>query len=197
MKIGKILLVMFLGFLAFCVLAGGCVYSGYNKAVALDENVGSAWAQVENQLQRRFDLIPNLVETVKGVTQQEKDVFLGIAQSRESYFQAKTTGAKVQAAGMFESALSRLLVLKENYPQLRSNENFLKLQDTVEGTENRLSVERKRYNDTVRALNTFSRKLLGRFYCSLAGVEKAEYFEITEEAKAVPKVDFTGESNGG
>ncbi len=197
MKIGKILLFLFLGLFAFVLMLGGCVYSGYNKAVAMDEQVNSAWAQVENQLQRRFDLIPNIVSTVQGVTKQEKDVFLGIAKSRESYFQAKTTGAKVKAAGMFESALSRLLVLKESYPQLRSNENFLKLQDTVEGSENRLSVERKRYNDSVRVMNTFSRKLLGKLYCSLAGVEKSEYFEIAEEIKAVPKIDFNGEANDG
>lgn len=192
MKAGKILLFILLAFVGSIVLVGGCFYSGYNKAVAMDEQVNSSWAQVENQLQRRFDLIPNIVSTVKGVTQQEKDVFLGIAKSRESYFQAKSTGAKVKAAGMFESALSRLLVLKESYPQLRSNENFLKLQDTVEGTENRLSVERKRYNDAVKIVNTYSRKLLGRIFCSFAGVEKAEYFEVTEEVKAVPKIDFGG-----
>ena len=98
---------------------------------------------------------------------------------------------------MFESALSRLLVLREAYPELKSNQSFLKLQDSIEGTENRLGTERKRYNDKVRDLNTFSRKLLGRLYASLAGVEKAEYFEVAEEAKAVPKVDFTGESEGG
>jgi len=197
MKAGKILLFIMLAFVGSIVLVGCSFYSGYNKAITLDEQVKSSWAQVENQLQRRFDLIPNIVSTVKGVTQQEKDVFLGIAKSRESYFQAKSTGAKVKAAGMFESALSRLLVLKESYPQLRSNENFLKLQDTVEGTENRLSVERKRYNDSVKTINTFSRKLLGRIYCSMAGVEKAEYFEVTDEAKAVPKIDFTGESKDG
>jgi len=197
MSFGKVLLVFFIVILAGLVLVGGCFYSGYNRAVAMDENVSAAWAQVENQLQRRFDLIPNLVETVKGVAEQEKDVFLGIAKSRESYFQAKSVGEKVKAATGFESALSRLLVLRETYPELKSNQSFLKLQDSVEGTENRLSVERKRYNDNVKALNTFSRKLLGRIYCALAGVDKAEYFEVAEEAKAVPKVDFTPETEGG
>ncbi len=197
MSFGRVLLVFFAVVVIGVLLIGGCLYSGYNRAVAMDEGVEAAWAQVENQLQRRFDLIPNLVETVKGVAQQEKDVFLGIAKSRESYFQAKTVGEKVRAANTFESALSRLLVLRENYPELKSNQSFLKLQDSVEGTENRLSVERKRYNDSVRALNTFSRRLLGRLYCALAGVEKAEYFEVAEEAKAVPKVDFTGDSSGG
>ncbi len=192
MSFGKVLLAFMGAVLLAVLLVGGCMYSGYNKAVSLDEGVKSAWAQVENQLQRRWDLIPNLVESVKGVAGQEKEVFLGIAKARESYFQAKSVGQKAKAAGTFESALSRLLVLRETYPELKSNQSFLKLQDSVEGTENRLGVERKRFNDNVKQLNTFSRKLLGRLYCSLAGVEKAEYFEVTEEAKAVPKVDFTG-----
>ena len=197
MNLGKVLLIMMVAILGGVVLVGGCLYGGYNRAITMDEGVKSAWAQVENQLQRRFDLIPNLVETVKGVAAQEKDVFLGIAKARESYFQAKSVGQKVKAAGMFESALSRLLVLREAYPELKSNQSFLKLQDSVEGTENRLSVERKRYNDTVRVLNTYSRKLLGRLYCSLAGVEKAEYFEVAEEVKATPKISFTQEPTGG
>ncbi|MFQ5780449.1 MAG: LemA family protein, partial [Nitrospiria bacterium] len=144
----------------------------------------------ENQLQRRFELIPNLVETVKGVAGQEEKIFLGVAEARKAYFQAQSIGEKARAAGGMESALSRLLVLREAYPQLKSNESFLKLQDQLEGTENRLSVERKRYNDTVKVLNTFTRKLLGRFYAGLAGVEKAEYFEIEEGARAAPKVEF-------
>lgn len=195
MKLGRILLIMLAVFVIGCVVLGGCVMSGYNKAVALDENVGGAWAQVENQLQRRFDLIPNLVNTVKGFASQEKDVFLGIAEARKAYFQAKDKGSiagKARAAFGLQGALSRLLVLRETYPELKSNEGFLKLQDSLEGSENRLAVERKRYNESVKVLNTFLRKLLGRLYCSLADVEKAEYFEVTDEAKTVPKVDFTG-----
>jgi LemA protein len=170
--------------------AGGCVYSGYNQAITLDEAVKSQWAQVENQLQRRFELIPNLVQTVKGVAKQEEKIFLGVANARKSYFQANTVNEKAKAASGFESALSRLLVLRETYPQLKSDQSFLKLQDQLEGTENRLAVERKRFNDAVRYLNSFTRKLLGRFYSGLAGVEKAEYFEIGEEAKATPQVNF-------
>jgi len=195
MKLGKILLLLFLAFVVSCVVVGGCVWSGYNRAVTLDEQVDSSWAQVENQLQRRFDLIPNLVETVKGVAAQEEKVFLGIAEARKAYFQAKesdSVAAKAKAAMGLQSALSRLLVLRETYPELKSNQSFLKLQDSLEGTENRISVERKRYNDSVKTLNTFTRKLAGRLYASLAGVEKAEYFEVSEEAKAVPKVDFAG-----
>ncbi len=197
MNAAKILLMILVAMFAGLVVVGCSVKRGHDKAVRLDEAVKSAWAQVENKLQRRFDLIPNLVETVKGVAAQEKDVFLGIAKARESYFQAKSTGQKAKAAGVFESALSRLLVLRETYPQLRSNESFMKLQDSIEGSENRLSVERGRYNEAVRTVNTFSRTFFGRFYASIAGVEQAEYFEVAEEAKAAPKVDFTGETKGG
>ena len=196
MSIGKVLLIILLAFIGGIVIVGGCVYSGYNRAITLDEGVQAAWAQVDNQLQRRFELIPNLVETVKGFAAQEEKIFLGVAEARKSYFQANSVGAKAKAAGMFESALSRLLVLRETYPQLKSNESFLKLQDSLEGTENRLAVERRRYNEAVKLLNTFSRKLLGRFYAGLAGVEKAEYFEVAEEAKATPKVDFSTGSAG-
>ena len=197
MKFGKILLMFLVAIVVGGVLIGGCFYRGYNKAITMDENVQGAWAEVDNQLQRRFEMIPNLVETVKGFAGQEKDIFLGVAEARKSYFQAKSVGAKAKAAGGFESALSRLLVLRETYPELKSNQSFLKLQDTLEGTENRLTVARKRYNDSVKALNTFSRKLLGRIYAGWAGVEKAEYFEITKEAQATPKVDFSGDSAGG
>lgn len=190
MSAKRMLLIILGGILVTVLMAGGCVYSGYNQAITYDEEVKSGWAQVENQLQRRFELIPNLVETVKGVAGQEEKIFLGVAEARESYFQAKSIGDKARAAGGMESALSRLLVLREAYPQLKSNESFLKLQDQLEGTENRLSVERKRYNDAVKVLNTFTRKLLGRIYAGLAGVEKAEYFEIEEAARSTPKVKF-------
>jgi len=192
MKLGKIVMIMMAAMLGAMVLVGGCFYSGYNNAVGLDETVKTKWAQVENQLQRRFDLIPNLVATVKGIVGQEKDVFLGIAKSREAYFQAKSPAEKAHAATGLEGALSRLMVLRESYPELKSNQAFQNLQVSIEGTENRVGVERKRYNEAVRALNTFSRGLLGRLYCSFADVEKAEYFQVADEAKAVPKVDFSG-----
>ncbi len=190
MSAGRIILIIFGVIVVMLLTAGGCVYSGYNKAITLDETVKSQWAQVENQLQRRFELIPNLVQTVKGVAKQEEKIFLGVANARKSYFQANTVNEKAKAASGFESALSRLLVLRETYPQLKSDQSFLKLQDQLEGTENRLAVERKRFNDAVRYLNSFTRKLLGQFYSGLAGVEKAEYFEIGEEAKATPQVNF-------
>ncbi len=192
MNLGKVLLVMLVAGVGALVLVGGCFYSGYNKAVTLDENVKQAWAQVDNQLQRRYELLPNLVETVKGVAGQEKEIFLGIAKARESYFQAKSPAGKARAATGVEGALSRLLVLRETYPELKSNLSFMKLHDSLEGTENRLSIERKRYNDAVSALNGFSRRVLGRIYASMAGVEAVEYFQVTGEAKTAPKVDFSG-----
>jgi LemA protein len=197
MSFGKSLGMFLLAMVVAVAVIGGCVYSGYNRAVALDEDVKSAWAQVDNQLRRRFELIPNLVETVKGFAAQEQEVFLGVAKARESYFQAKSPAEQAKAATTFDSALSRLLVLRETYPELKSNESFLKLQDSVEGTENRLSVERMRYNDKVKELNTYSRKLLGRLYCGLAGVEKAEYYDVPEAARTAPKVDFSKKPTGG
>lgn len=192
MKTGLMVVFVIIAVLVGGLLLGGClVYSGYNQAIALDEGVKSQWAQVENQLQRRYELIPNLVESVKGMTGQEQEIFLGIAKSREAYFNANSRSEKINAATGLESALSRLLVLRETYPELKSNESFMKLQDSLEGTENRLAVERMRYNESVKTLNTFRRKLMGRIYAGLAGVKEAEYFEISEEARAAPKVDFS------
>ena len=165
----------------------------YNKAVSMDEAVKSQWAQVENQLQRRYDLIPNLVETVKGFAAQEKTVFLGVAEARKAYFHASqgaSVAEKAKAAGQVEGALSRLLLLQEKYPELKSNENFMKLQDSLEGTENRIAVERMRYNESVKQLNTYTRRFFGRMFAAWAGVEKAEYFEVPEAAKAAPQVKF-------
>lgn len=197
MSFGKVLAIALVAVLLAMLLVGGCMYGGYNKAITFDETVKNGWAEIDNQLQRRFDLIPNLVETVKGVAAQEEKIFLGVAEARKAYFQAGSVREKAKAANVFQSALSRLLVLRESYPELKSNQSFLKLQDTVEGTENRLSVARGRYNATVKQLNTFSRKLLGKIYCGWAGVEQAEYFNITEEARETPKINFTGETKDG
>lgn len=173
------------------LLIGGCGVSGYNKVITMDEEVKGAWAQVENQLQRRFDLIPNLVETVKGVATQEKDVFIGVAEARNQFNNARTVNEKAGAASMLESALGRLIAVREDYPELKSNESFLKLQDQLEGTENRISVERGRYNEVARDFNAYTRAIPGRLWASFAGVEKAEYFEVsTEAARDAPKVDF-------
>ena len=138
-----------------------------------------------------FDLVPQIEATVKGTALQEQKVFLGIANSRKAYFQADNVADKAAAANQFTSALSRLLVLQEQYPELKSNEAFLKMQDTVEGTENRLSVERNRYNDAVRDLNLFTQTFPNSFFAQLAGVRPAEYLKAPEAASTAPKIDFS------
>ncbi len=162
----------------------------YNKVVSMDEEVKAQWAQVENQLKRRYDLIPNLVETVKGYAKHEKEIFENIAEARTRYFQAKTPAEKIMASNELEGVLSRLLLLREAYPELKANENFLKLQDSLEGTENRIAVERKRYNEAVQRLNTYRRTVFGRFFSALAGVGEAPYYEVPQAEKEAPKVRF-------
>lgn len=184
------LLAFFVVLIVVAVILGGCAVGGYNKAVNLNEAVNSGWAQVENVLQRRYDLIPNLVETVKGYAAHEDDLFKSIAESRTKYFAAGSRDEKIEASAGVERALSRLLMLRETYPELKAQTNFLALQDELAGTENRIAVERKRYNDAVRELNAFCRGFPGRLYAGLAGVKPAEYFEVADEAKAAPKVDF-------
>ncbi|MHC4151478.1 MAG: LemA family protein [Planctomycetota bacterium] len=165
--------------------------SGYNKAVRLDEAVKTGWANVDTTLQRRLDLVPNLVETVKGYAKHEEDIFSSIASSREKYFQAGSNADKMKASNELSGFLSRLLMLQEAYPDLKANENFRDLQVQLEGTENRINVARTRYNEMVRQLNTYSKQFFGKFFCERAGVVAADYFEATEEAKAtVPEVKF-------
>jgi len=188
--VGGILLGLVVVLVIVALILGGCAYGGYNRAVRLDESVKSSWAQVENVLQRRYDLIPNLVETVKGYAAHEQEIFTAVAESRTKYFQAGSQTEKVEAANGLERALSRLLVLNEKYPELKAQANFLALQDELAGSENRIAVERKRYNDAVRDLNTYCRGFLSRMYCGWAGVKSAEYFETPEAAKQAPKVDF-------
>lgn len=162
----------------------------YNKVITLDEQVKAQWAQVDNQLKRRYDLIPNLVETVKGYAAHEKELFENIANARTKYFQAQTPQDKIQASSALEGVLSRLLVLRETYPQLKANESFLKLQDSLEGTENRIAVERKRYNEAAQSLNTYKRTVMGSLIASIAGVNEAPYYNVPEAEKAAPKVNF-------
>lgn len=186
----KVVLVIFA---IFAVIGLGIVMwaiGQYNKVVAMDEQVKAQWAQVENQLKRRYDLIPNLVETVKGYAGHEKELFENIANARTKYFQAQSPQDKIQASTALEGALSRLLLLKEAYPQLKANENFLKLQDSLEGTENRIATERKRYNEAVQALNTYRRTVFGGIIASIAGVSEATYFNVPEAQKEAPAVKF-------
>jgi len=164
--------------------------SGYNGVIKMDEAVKGQWAQVENQLKRRYDLIPNLVETVKGFATHEKEIFTNIAEARTKYFAAQSVGDKVAASKGLEGALSRLLMLQENYPQLKANENFLKLQDSLEGTENRIAVERMRYNETVKALNAYVRGFPGSVFAGFAHVQQAVYYDLPAGQEEAPKVNF-------
>jgi LemA protein len=165
--------------------------SGYNSAVGLDEGAKTAWSNVDTTLQRRLDLIPNLIETVKGYASHEKELFENLAKSREKYFQADSRAGKIEASNELSGFLSRLLVLREAYPDLKANQNFLALQDQLEGTENRIAVARTRYNEAAKLLNSYTREFFGSFFCGKAGVEKTEYFEASEKAKTeVPKVQF-------
>ena len=186
----KIVLIILGITVLFMIIMGGKLIGGYNQVIAMEENVKGKWAQVENQLKRRYDLIPNLVETVKGYAKHEKEIFENIAQARTQYFKAQDFKGKIQSANRLESALSRLLVLQERYPDLKANQSFLRLLDSLEGTENRIAVERKRFNEAVQILNTYIRTFFGRFYAMLAGVEPAEYYEIPQAEKQAPKVKF-------
>ena len=186
---------VFLGIVAVLVilalLCGGMYISRRNQMVQLNESVKSDWAQVDVVLQRRSDLIPNLVETVKGFAAQEQTVFDDIAKARAALGGAQTPKDKIAANGQLDGALSRLLVIVENYPQLRSNENFLRLQDELAGTENRIAVERKRYDDAIQAYNTFIALFPNNIIAGMAGFQRNDaYFAATEASRAVPKVQF-------
>ncbi len=194
-RAGSLIAMIILGVLGVVLFVGlalfGWYRAGYNRAVRLEQGVEEAWANVDAQLQRRLDLVPNLVETVKGYAGQEKEIFENIAQARTKYFQAGTVAGKIEASNNLSGFLSRLLMLREAYPELKSNQNFLALQDQLEGTENRIAVARTRYNQAAGELNTYTREFFGSFFTRKAGVEAKPYFEATERAKTeVPQVDF-------
>ena len=162
----------------------------YNSLVTMDEGVKAAWAQVENQLQRRYDLIPNLVETVKGYAAHEEELFVKVTEARSKVGGAGSVSDKIEANNSLSSALSRLLVVVERYPDLKANTNFLRLQDELAGTENRIAVERRRYNESVRTFNTTLRRFPTNILAGLFGFEKATFFEVPEERQEAPKVSF-------
>ncbi len=192
----KILLIV----LGVFILMGFMVAGSYNRLVTLQEGVTEKWAQVENVYQRRLDLIPNLVSTVKGYAEHEKDTLLAVVEARSKVMQAKigpdsltdtnkfATFAKAQ--NQLSSVLSRLMVVVERYPDLKANQNFLALQSQLEGTENRIAVERKRYNEAVRTFNTKVKKFPTNMLAKMFGFEKVNYFESAPEAATVPKVEF-------
>ncbi len=177
--------------LALLLVAAG-VSSGcsYNTFVSKEESIKAQWAQVENQLQRRNDLIPNLVETTKGIAQQEKDVFGQIADSRAKMAGAKTPADTIQAANDQSAALGRLLVVVENYPQLRSSESFNRLMDELSGTENRIAVERMRYNERVQDYNTQRRQFPSNITANMFSFKEYPLFNAPPAAEQVPKVNF-------
>ena len=164
--------------------------SSYNSLVAMNESVNNQWSQVETQYQRRFDLIPNLVASVQGVMKQETTIFTAIANARQGYAGARTTDEKAVAAGQLEGALGRLLVITENYPTLKSNENVLSLMSQLEGTENRVSVERMRYNDMVKDYNIKVKLFPGSLFAKMFGFEVKKPFEAETGAEKAPKVNL-------
>lgn len=176
--LGAIVVLVFLGI------------STRNGLVTLEEDTNAKWAQVDNQLKRRYDLIPNLVNTVKGVAKQEQDVFGKIADARAQMAGARSQSETVAASQQMESALSRLLVVAENYPQLRSSESFTRLMDELAGSENRIAVERQRYNESVQTYNKTLRVFPKNILASLFGFTKKDYFEIKPTETSTPEVKF-------
>ncbi len=177
--------------LVFAVAALSLTGCSYNKFVGQEEAIKAQWAQVENQLQRRNDLIPNLVETVKGYAQHEEGVFKEVADARSRLLAAKSPEETIAAANQQTTALGRLLAIAENYPQLRANEQFNRLMDELSGTENRIAVERMRYNEKVQEYNTSRRQFPANLTAKLFGFKEYPFFQAPPEAKTVPKVTFT------
>jgi len=187
----KVLLVVVALLLIFALMFGSMYVGRRNQMAIKKEAVNAAWAQVDVVLQRRADLIPNLVETVKGFATQEQTVFGEIARAREGYMNATNPTDKIAANAKLDSALTKVLLLSENYPQLRSNENFLRLQDELSGTENRIAVERRRYNEVVQDYNTFIALFPNSLIASMSGFTRNDaYFKTDEGARQAPKVNF-------
>ena len=189
-KMQKILLIG-LGILVLVVVIPFFYFKGtYNSLVSMDESVKAAWAQVENQLQRRYDLIPNYVETVKGYASHEKEVFIKVTEARAKVAGARSISEQIQTNNELTSALSRLLLVVERYPELKANANFMRLQDELAGTENRIAVERRRFNEAVREYNTRIRSFPTNIVAGLFGFERATFFEVPEERQEAPRVKF-------
>lgn len=183
-------LVILLAVAAIVVGGIGYMVSMYNGLVAQNEEVKSAMSQIDNQLQRRNDLIPNLVETVKGYAAQEKDIFLGVSEARAKLAGSTSTADKAAADTQLTGALSRLLAISENYPQLKSDANFRQLSDELAGTENRIAVARKDYNDVAKQFNKNIKTFPRVIFANMMGFDQAAYFEATDSAKEAPKVNF-------
>jgi LemA protein len=187
------ILLAVLGVLALiCLIVGGAYVSSRNEMVRKNEAIKQAWAQVDVVLQRRADLIPNLVATVKGYAQQEQKVFGDIANARAGLLNARTPGEKIAANGQLDGAIGRLLAIVENYPNLKSDQNFRALQDELAGTENRIAVERRRYNEALQDYNTYIGLFPNNIFVGWAGFQRNnDYFAASEGARVAPKVDFS------
>ena len=172
-------------------IAVGLPGCSYNRFTSQEEAVKQQWSEVQNQLQRRNDLIGNLVETVKGYAQQERDIFIQVAESRAKLAGARTPAEQIEAANEQSGALARLLVVVENYPQLKSNETFQRLMDEIAGTENRIAVARQRYNEAARNYNTLRRQVPSNVTAKMFGFQEYPYFEAPADAQKAPKVDFS------
>ncbi len=189
---GIIAVIVIVVLLLGALIVFGQYVSVRNTLVSKNEGVKAAWSQVDIVLQRRADLIPNLVETVKGYAQQEQTVFGDIAKARSALLSAGTPQQKIAANGQLDGALGRLLLIVENYPQLKSNENFLRLQDELAGTENRIAVERRRYNDTLQDYNTYIQQFPQNVFAGWAGFKPNDaYFAASEGSREAPKVNFS------
>ncbi len=186
----KIILIV-LGIVILFILMAYSYFKGtYNTLVTMDEGVKAAWAQVENQLQRRYDLIPNYVETVKGYAAHEKEVLVKVTEARSRVAGATGVPEKMAANNQLSSALARLLLVVERYPDLKASTNFIRLQDELAGTENRIAVERRRFNETVRVYNTKLRTFPTNIIAGMFGFEKATFFKVPKERQEAPKVKF-------
>jgi LemA protein len=183
-----VLVKVFLAVLVSVSLSGCFIVK--NELIELDESINSAWSEIDNQLQRRSDLIPNFVNTVKGYAAHEEKVYTDIADARSRLAGAQSVEEKAEGYNSMQSALSRLLVVVEQYPDLKANANFIALQDELAGTENRIAVARKRYNDSVRAFNTKIRAFPGSMFAGGMGFSPRQYFEISQSAREVPQVQF-------
>ena len=178
--------------LLLVLIVGGSYVSSRNEMVRKNETVKQSWSQVDVVLERRADLIPNLVSTVKGYAQQEQKVFGDIANARAGLLNARTPAAKIAANGQLDGALGRLLAIAENYPNLKSNQNFLSLQDELAGSENRIAVERRRYNEAIQDYNTYIGLFPNNIFAGWAGFQRNnDYFAASGAAREVPKVDFS------
>ena len=189
---GMLAVLGFVGILILGLLMAGCSFvTAKNQMVAKDQVVKTAWSDVDVQLERRADLIPNLVETVKGYTKEESTVFGDIANARAGMLNAQGPAAKIAANGQLDGAIGRLLLLTENYPQLQSNQEYMRLQDELSGTENRIAVSRKRYNDALQDYNTFILSFPNSIWAGMAGYQRNDArFEASQSARTVPAVKF-------